>query len=151
VGGRGSTPDRGSVAVAFVGMLKLASRWFAPRQFALATGMALFCGIVGAVFAGVPLRLLVTALGWRPVMGVSAVLAAAVGAAIWVVVRDDPEERGYASHAHPAAAGAGDEGRGVLGGIAEVLRYRNTWLLLLAPGGVVGSVLTFSGLWASPS
>ncbi|MBI5018438.1 MAG: MFS transporter [Deltaproteobacteria bacterium] len=140
----------GSVAVAFVGMLKLASRWFAPRQFALATGMALFCGIIGAVFAGVPLRLLVTALGWRPVMLVSAALSLGVGVAIWLVVRDDPEERGYASHAHPATVGAGDRGRGVLAGIGEVLRYRNTWLLLLAPGGIVGCVLTFSGLWGIP-
>ncbi len=140
----------GSVAVAFVGLLKLASRWFAPRQFALATGMALFCGIIGAVFAGVPLRLLVTALGWRPVMLVSAVLTLAVGAAIWWVVRDDPEERGYASHAHPTSDRAGGRPAGVLEGMAEVFRYRNTWLLTLAPGGVVGCVLTFSGLWGIP-
>ena len=82
-----------SVAVAFVGMLKLAGHWFAPRQFALATGMALFCGIVGAVFAGVPLRLLVSAFGWRAVMLASAGLTFAVSAAIWVVVRDDPSDR----------------------------------------------------------
>jgi hypothetical protein len=53
----------GSVAVAFVGMIKLASHWFVPRQFALATGMALLSGIIGGVFAGVPLRVLVTEFG----------------------------------------------------------------------------------------
>lgn len=140
----------GAVAVAFVGMLKLASRWFAPRQFALATGMALFCGIVGAVFAGVPLRLLVTALGWRPVMLVSGLAALGVAAAIWVVVRDDPSERGYASHGPPLAGGGGAATHGIVAGIREVFRYRNTWLLTLAPGGVVGCVLTFSGLWGIP-
>ena len=31
-----------------------------------------------------------------------------------------------------------------------VLGYRNTWLLYLIPGGVVGSVLTFAGLWGVP-
>ncbi|MBE0616551.1 MAG: MFS transporter [Proteobacteria bacterium] len=140
----------GSVAVAFVGMLKLASRWFAPRQFALATGMALFCGIIGAVFAGVPLRLLVTSLGWRPVMLVSAVLTLAVASAIWFVVRDDPGERGYASHAHRVVPGTAGHSPGILAGMGEVFRYRNTWLLTLAPGGVVGCVLTFSGLWGIP-
>jgi len=140
----------GSVAVAFVGMLKLASHWFAPRQFALATGLALFCGIIGAVFAGVPLRLLISAFGWRPVMLASAALSFGVAAAIWLLVRDDPVERGYASHAQRSPAGTAAPAHGVLAGMVEVLRYRNTWLLLLAPGGVVGSALTFSGLWGIP-
>ena len=137
----------GSVAVAFVGMLKLAGHWFAPRQFALATGMALFCGIVGAVFAGVPLRLLVAAVGWRPVMLASAVLTFGVGTALWWLVRDDPTERGYASHAPASATADGNKRLGILQGLREGFRYRNTWLLTLAPGGVVGCVLTFSGLW----
>jgi len=142
----------GSVAVAFVGMMKLASHWFAPRQFALATGLALLSGIVGAVFAGVPLRLMVGAFGWRPVMLASAVLALGVGAAIWVVVRDDPAERGYLSHAHvaPSAGGAAAGSLGILAGLREIFRHRNTWLLTLAPGGVAGCVLTFSGLWGIP-
>ncbi len=138
----------GSVAVAFVGMLKLASHWFAPRQFALASGMALFCGIIGAVCAGVPLRILVTTLGWRPVMVGASLLTLAVCALIWVVVRDDPSERGYRSHT--PASGGDAETISVWGGIKEVLRYRNTMLLFLAPAGVTGCVLTFSGLWGIP-
>ena len=142
----------GSVAVAFVGMLKLAGHWLPPRQYALASGMALFSGIIGAVFAGVPLRLLVDAFGWRPVMGVSAAVTLAVAAGIWWLVRDDPSERGYTSHA--ATAHAADDatrvGTGVWAGIRVVLGYRNTWLLYLIPGGVVGSVLAFAGLWGVP-
>jgi MFS family permease len=51
----------GAVAVAFVGSLKLAGEWFPARYFALVSGAALFFGIVGAVFAGAPLRILVVA------------------------------------------------------------------------------------------
>ncbi|MDD5285385.1 MAG: MFS transporter [Desulfuromonadaceae bacterium] len=138
----------GSVAVAFVGMLKLAGHWFAPRQFALASGMALFCGIMGAVFAGVPLRLLVSTLGWRPVMLWASLLTLAVSALIWVVVRDDPAERGYQSHLVHSEGRAGSSS--IWDELMEVLRYRNTWLLILSPGGIVGSVLTFSGLWGIP-
>jgi MFS family permease len=61
-----------SVAVAFVSMLKLASHWFPPKKYALASGMALLMGVVGGVVAGVPLRFLVESFGWRPVMMVSA-------------------------------------------------------------------------------
>lgn len=137
-----------SVAVAFVSMLKLASRWFAPQQFALASGMALFIGVVGGVFAGVPLRLLVEAVGWRQVMLASALVTALLCLAIWRLVRDDPGELGFRSHgsAPPPAA----ESLSVWRGLAHVLAYRNLWLLLLTPIGVAGSVLTFAGLWGVP-
>ena len=138
-----------SVAVAFVGMLKLASHWLPDRHFSLASGMALFAGIVGAVVAGVPLRLLVDAFGWRPVMAVSGLVTAALAVAIWWLVRDDPVERGYASHAaeHPDDTQAPD---GVWTGLKRVVGYRNIRLLFLVPGGLVGSVLTFAGLWGVP-
>jgi MFS family permease len=137
----------GSVAVAFVGMLKLAGHWFAPRHYALATGMALFVGIIGAVLAGVPLQLLVTQFGWRAVMEVSALLAVVMGAVIWWVVRDDPTELGYASYAYVPAGPAVGIRPNFFAGLREIFRYRNTWLLCLIPGGIAGAILTFSGLW----
>ena len=140
----------GSVAVAFVGMLKLASHWLPPKQYAMASGMALFCGIIGAVFAGVPLGLFVDSYGWRPVMIASAIATFSVAVGIWIVVRDDPDDKGYASY---AAYHRDDDTRvrnGALAGIRAVFRYRNTWLLYLVPGAVVGSVLTFAGLWGVP-
>ena len=137
-----------SVAVAFVSMLKLARHWFAPKQYALASGMALLMGVVGGVVAGVPLRFLVEAFGWRPVMGVSAALTAVLCVATWLRVRDDPVERGYASHfqgAHGSHAGTS-----VLRGLMEVLSYRNIWILTAVPIGFSGAVLTFAGLWGVP-
>jgi nitrate/nitrite transporter NarK len=138
-----------SVAVAFVSMLKLATRWFKPSQFALASGIALFCGVVGGVVAGVPLRMLVESYGWRPVMMVTAIVTAALCAAIWLFVRDDPSERGYASHA-PAPAVHAAHHASVWHGLMQVLSYRNTWILVIVPIGVAGSVLTFAGLWGVP-
>jgi MFS family permease len=137
-----------SVAVAFVSMLKLATRWFAPRQFALASGLALLFGVVGGVIAGVPLRMLVESFGWRPVMAVSAALTGLLCIAIWWRVRDDPAQSGYDSHA-VSAHGGGQHGS-ILHGVAEVLSYRNTWILLITPIGIAGAVLTFAGLWGVP-
>ncbi len=87
----------GSVAVAFVCTLKLAYHWLPAHQVSLATGIALFVGIVGAVFAGMPLRILVDLYDWRSVMQVVSLLTAMVAIAIWLIVRDDPEERAYKS------------------------------------------------------
>ena len=140
----------GSVAVAFVGMLKLAGHWLPQKLYALASGMALFFGILGAVFAGVPLRLLVDGIGWRSVMLGSALLTAAVALAIWWLVRDDPSEKNYQSYALDSEHQSERKGGTLLNGIGEVFRYLNTWLLFLIPGGVVGTVLTFAGLWGVP-
>jgi len=139
-----------SVAVAFVSMLKLAGHWMPPRQFALASGLALFCGIIGAVFAGVPLRLLVNGFGWRPVMVVSAAVTFAVGIVIWFLVRDDPRDKGYLSHAAQENDDITMVKSSAIAGIKKVLRYRNTWLLYLVPGGVAGCAITFAGLWGVP-
>ena len=87
-----------AVGVAFVATLKLAAHWFPARRFALASGLTLACGVIGAVGAGAPLRAAISAFGWRPVMLASAAAIALVFAAIILIVRDDPAERGYRSH-----------------------------------------------------
>ncbi len=137
-----------AAGVAFVAMLKLASHWMPSRQFALASGVALFIGVVGATIAGAPLRLAVDAMGWRNVMVASAVATAFVAVAIWLVVRDDPAERGYGSHfPHRKAE---DGGGSVWADLKLVLGYRNAWLLFCIPGAFSGIVLMFAGLWGVP-
>ncbi len=138
----------GSVGVAWVCTLKLAAHWFEPRRFALASGLALAAGMTGAVAAGMPLRAAVSGFGWRPVMLVGALLTAALCVAIWIVVRDDPTERGYRGYFSGHTPGA--PRRSVWLGLAEVLRYRNSWLLFLAPQGVTGATISFGGLWGVP-
>ena len=137
-----------AAGVAFVAMLKLASHWMPARQFALASGVALFVGVMGATLAGAPLRLAADALGWRSVMIASAGLTAIVAVAIWLVARDDPAERGFRSY-FPHDTGEGG-GASVWQGLRTVLGYRNTILLYLIPGAFSGITLMFAGLWGVP-
>jgi MFS family permease len=136
-----------SVAVAFVGMIKLASHWMAPRQFAFVTGMALLIGVAGALLAGLPLSALIAVLGWRPVMVVVAVLTLLVAVGVWLIVRDDPGERGYRSYGGVLPK---RHVPGVFSSLRRVGAYRNSWLLSIAPGGLCGAVLSFAGLWGVP-
>jgi MFS family permease len=138
-----------SVGVGFVSMLKLSSHWIAPNRFALVSGLLLMMGLIGAVFAGVPLRLAMDAFGWRSVMAAFAALTALLAIALWIFLRDDPVERGYASHFHHVGD-AKHEHAPILASLAEVLSYRNIWLMMLAPVGFSGAVLTFGGLWGVP-
>lgn len=138
----------GAVGVAFVSMLKLVTHWMPPRNFAFASGVALVVGVAGATLAGAPLRIAVDAFAWRPVMVAVAAITAIAAVAIWLVVRDDPSERGYASH-YPADAHR-DTAPSMAAQLREVLSYRNTWLLFFISGALSGIILTFAGLWGVP-
>ncbi len=140
-----------SVAVAFVGLLKLAASWFPSRYFAAVTGMALFFGIIGAVSAGPPLRLLMNLYSWRSLMLAVAAVTMGIGILIWIFVRDEPGDKGYAnliaSENEPPGEGAL---KNIAGKVAEVFAYRNTGLLFFIPAGIVGATLSFAGLWGVP-
>lgn len=140
----------GAVAVAWVALIKLATQWFPARYFAIVTGLALFCGIAGAVSAGVPLRFLIEAFGWRAVMLGLAAITVAQAALVWRVVRDDPRDAGYAAYGGAPRPTGGFRWRRVAADLRTVLRFRNTWLLTLAPGALVGSTTAFCGLWGLP-
>jgi MFS family permease len=141
----------GSVAVAFVGLLKLAANWFAPRLFAAVTGMTLFFGIIGAVSAGPPLRMLINIYSWQSIMLGIAGGTLAIGAMIWLFVRDDPRSKGYANPAAPQQGPGGNTApRNIRKDVAEVFAARNTVLLFFIPAGIVGATLTFTGLWGVP-
>jgi MFS family permease len=134
--------------VAFVSMLKLASHWMPARRFAFVSGMALVVGTLGATLGGAPLRMAVDAFGWRAVMVASAAVTALVAIAIWLAVRDDPAQRGYASY-FPEEEREGDVAS-VGAHLREVARCGNVWLLFFVPGAFSGILLTFAGLWGVP-
>ena len=146
-----------SVGVAFVCMLKLAAHWMPPRHYAFTSGVAIAVGVMGAVFAGAPLRLLVNEFGWRGVFWAGAALTLFVAVAIWISVRDDPAERGYLSYFEGAYDTPGTHGiHGTIHpsrlryDLKEILRNRNVVLLFFIPGAACSMVLTFAGLWGVP-
>ena len=96
------------------------------------------------------MRILVVAFGWRNTMLVSAAITFIICAAVWVIVRDHPAEKGYTGYTDSNAVTEANSRPHIFSGIVEVLRYPNTWLLFVIPGGLVGCVLTFGGLWGVP-
>ena len=138
----------GSVAVGFVCTLKLATHWLPTEKFSLAAGLLLVAGMMGAVFAGVPLHLASDAVGWRVVTLVVSAIGLFLALVVWFIVRDDPTEKGFAPYVEQDRSTSRRASE--LQNLKSVFAYRNTWFLALAPGGIVGSVLAFSGLWGMP-
>jgi len=139
-----------SMGVAWVSILKLSTRWLKPNQFAIVTGVALCLGILGALSAGVPLRLLMNWFGWRPVIVGAGAITLTLSLAIWVFVRDDPVQKGYDSYATDLAPSIHRQRASILRDLSTIFRYKNTWILSIVPASLVGPVLTFAGLWGLP-
>src|SRR5262249_6778064 len=115
------------------------------------SGLGLFMGNMGALVAQVPLHLAVERFGWRAVIVGSAAVVLFVAALAWALVRNDPQDDGYETHA-PVALRSTEHLSvwTLLKGFRHAFAYRNTWLIFLAQGGFVGSILAFTGLWGPP-
>lgn len=135
-----------SFAVAFVACMKLAGHWFPANRFATVTGVSLLIGNLGGALAGIPLSEAIGSVGWRSAILASAGATLLLALAVWLWVRDDPSERGYASHAHPEAHNGMSAGRA----LKLVISEPETWLLFLAGGLIAAPILTFAGLWGVP-
>jgi sugar phosphate permease len=136
------------VAVAFIAILKISALWFPAQRFATLNGVTMFAGNLGAVIAGAPLAWLVTQASWRSVFVALALLSAALGIATWLLVRDSPEDRGFAPVHTPAPAAAAK--LAWTAALARVLANRATWPGFFVNLGIGGSYLAFAGLWAVP-
>jgi sugar phosphate permease len=139
-----------SMGVAWVSILKLSTRWFKPNQFAIVTGLALCLGILGALSAGVPLRLLMTQFGWRSIIFFAGTITLIIALAIWIFVRDDPVQKGYDSYATVASHSMHRSKTPILSDLSRVFRYQNTWILTIVPASLIGPTLAFAGLWGVP-
>ncbi|MGH9417847.1 MAG: MFS transporter [Terriglobales bacterium] len=141
----------GATAVAWISTLKLITHWFPARRFALLTGLSLMIGNVGALVAQTPLRLLVQRFGWRPIIVASGVIVLIIAGLVAWWVRNDPGEIGRASYAPESLRTSRSSSLGEqIRGVGQLFRYRNTWLIFFAQGGLLGPVLTFAGLWGPP-
>ncbi len=139
-----------SMGVAWVSILKLSTRWFKPNQFAVVTGLALCLGILGALSAGVPLRLLMNVFGWRPVILGAGTITLILSLAIWILVRDDPVQKGYDSYATDITSSIHRSKASIPSDLSNIFQYKNTWILTIVPASLIGPVLTFAGLWGIP-
>jgi MFS family permease len=140
----------GATAVGWLVLLKLATHWFPARRFAMLSGLGLLFGNIGALTAQVPLRVAIQHFGWRPVVFVSAGAVLCVGLLAMLFVKNDPIEDNFSSYAPLAVQRKDAKVWDLLKGFKRIFSYRNTWLIFFAQGGLVGSILAFTGLWGAP-
>jgi len=126
-------------AFGFVGALTLAGRWFAPRRFALVSGLTMMAGMSGGILGQAPLAMAVDAAGWRAPLLVAAGAGGLLALSIWIVVRDHP----------PSATSGETSGHkpGIAAALKEVLSRRQNWIIALVGAATSAPLLAFAGLW----
>jgi sugar phosphate permease len=139
------------VAVAFVSVLKLIASWYREREFGTWVGVLMLLGNLGAVLAAYPLAWVTQYVSWRAVFAVAGGLSLVTALGIWLWVRDDPRDAGLPSaRTLDGKEDAGHAHTGWWDGLARVAANRDTWPGFFMHLGMIGSYLTFSGLWAVP-
>jgi MFS family permease len=137
------------VAVAFVSVLKLIASWFSEREFGTWVGVLQMLGNLGGVLGAWPLAWALTYVSWRSVFVATGVISLLLAAGIWFGVRDSPREAGL-EPVHPEDRAAQENGAGWFAGLKLVAANPQTWAAFTMHLGLIGSYLTFSGLWAVP-
>lgn len=130
-------------AFAFVGALKLVTVWLPPHRFALASGLIMFLGTVGAMVGDILLRTSVDALGWQETIYISAAAGVVLAVLLWISVRDTNP---YSTHTDTHTV----DFKAVLLGLWGSIKNSQIWL-----AGIVGFLLylslsAFAELWGIP-
>ncbi len=129
----------GGAAFAYVGTLKLIVAWFPPRRFAMMFGTTSAFGVAAGALAQGPLASVIDLTGWRAIQVGGGILAFAIAAAVWMIVRDRPENQ----PSPPLPQGR----TGVLSGLASVARNPQSWHPAVTNAAISGPLLCFGGLW----
>jgi sugar phosphate permease len=140
------------VSMVFIPTLKTVSQWFRAREFALMSGLLNGAGGLGILGATWALGLLATEVGWRPSFYIIGAGTAATVAAVWLIVRDRPPDKGWPSIAQidgrTDEAGPVPAKIGLWQGAGKVVSESAFWPVAVWFFFDCGIFFGFGGLWA---
>jgi sugar phosphate permease len=139
------------VAMLFVPTMKVMTQWFKTEEFSRMTGILMAVGGLGAYAASRPLAWLSDQIGWRGSFVAIGSVTLLVAAAIWLLVRNSPQDMGLPAVNPPAKDDPGTaETIGLVQGMKMVLSAGPFWFLALWLFFSLSIFFSFGGLWGGP-
>lgn len=139
------------VAMLFVPTMKVITSWFRKEEFARMTGILLAVGGMGAYTASRPLAWLSDLIGWRGSFVAIGIVTLVAALAIWLLVRNTPQEMGLPAVNPPAPDDtAKARATGLAEGMQMVLTTRAFWVLSAWFFFTASIFFSFGGLWGGP-
>jgi MFS family permease len=121
-------------AVGFLGTSKVVSEWFSNEKYAKMIGLSFTVGLLGAIYGGKPVSLLVESFGGTKVALTLGLVAIGIGFTTLVFLRKPPEE-GVATETMS------------FGGFKSLLSGPSLWMLGAANFLMVGALDGFADVW----
>ncbi len=141
------------MGMVFVPSLRVFLRWFPHHQHVLITGLILSLGSGGMLLATWPLLKASQLLGWRGSMLFAAGLTVCLSIAVWVWVRNTPEEKfgGVISDAGQFSASKPKRKAPPLRNVLSyIVRKPVYWAISIWFFCMYGSFFAITSLWAGP-
>lgn len=135
------------VAACFVCVMKVQSQWYHEREFSTLSGICLFGGNLGSLFGQAPLALLVAALSFEHAFLAVGGVTLALGALCFALVRNKPEDMGFAPIISPPPAARHKPSLGRA--LAAVARNNHLSVMFLFYFLIVPQFLAFGGTWST--
>lgn len=126
-------------AVGFLGVSKVVSEWFTKEQYAKMIGFSFTFGLMGAIYGGKPVSLLIEKYSWQSVAFSLAVVSILVGVATVLALRS-PKSAGSVVKAQQFK----------LANFKAIFSSPVIWCLAIANLLMVGSLEGFADVWGVP-
>ena len=126
-------------AVGFLGISKVLSDWFPKDQYAKMIGFSFTIGLMGAIYGGKPVSLLIESYGWERVAVILSVASIIIGCSTYFFLRSaNNEENGK------------QENQFKFSNFKKLLSSPIIWLIAFANLLMVGSLEGFGDVWGVP-
>lgn len=122
-------------AAGFLGTSKVISQWFGREYYARMVGFSFTVGLLGAIYGGKPVSLLVENFGWQQVAFVLAFVSISIGILTWLFLKSSPN------------SACKEEAPVCFKDLRNLLNSPIIWLLAIANLLMVGSLEGFADVW----
>ncbi len=135
------------VSVVFICLIKIQSRWFYAKNFALMVGFAGIAANIGAILAQTPLVIAASTFGWRNTfiyMGLAMVVFAIL---VVLLVKDDPTDMGLPGMDELEGRPVVVSNIKVMEALKSVMSNKKTWIISLTYIGLYTGYVVLLGTY----
>lgn len=125
----------GSV-VGFLGTSKVISQWFKKERYARLVGLTFSFGLLGAIYGGRPVSLMIKQMGWEKVISILGLAAILIGLLVFCFVRNKTETKTIQEP--------------FIYSLKTLLTHKSLVILAFANLLMVGSLEGFADVWGVP-
>ncbi|WP_350344341.1 MFS transporter [Proteinivorax tanatarense] len=136
------------VSGVFISILKIQAVWFKKEEFPSISGWTSLIGNIGGVLATYPFALLVGFIGWQMSFKAMGVVSVLLFVLTLLLVKDSPQDVGLKGP-NDQEIMARPQGS-VVHGVLKVLLNKHTWPNFIILFCLMGTIVSFSGLWGIP-